>query len=536
MTVSKKIWERLALITILVITALVYRDIFSSPSLGWDDPSNIFNNPLYKFHVWWWVWKEPYFGLYVPVTSTIWYALLKIGDGSAWPFRILNIVLHLSNTVLVFRLLDIFRERLGITQRWFLLLGVALFALHPLQVESVAWISAGRDLLAAFFALLAAIFYFKNKNYWLTTAFFILALLSKPNVVVLPVALLILDWAFFERDWRRSSLRLLPWLGLSVIVTAMTQIGQGPHFQNLANWWQRPILMFDSFAFYFLKTFWPDPLAVNYAHTPEVLFARSHWWLPALIAFLVMSAIALWIILKDRPLSVLSWWAVFLFPISGIVPFAYENIGGVADHYNYLPLVAVSAGIMILCARLSHKNLQAGVLALLLSAVAVLSHLSWRRIEVWFSDRNLYFDMAISAPGTFTTAIGMSAVLCQEKGGYEAGADWAMRALQINRNDILGLANLAACHNRAGFWDRTDAMSKFLSELDDKGLREKAPTAYSNFLSQLGQAAIMQKRYKEGFEKICEAYRILPSNPEHLQNLKAAAEILGKVSVTATCQ
>src|SRR6185312_16564465 len=100
---KKKDW--LALSVLLTLTLAIYSRIWGAPPLSWDDGSNIFANPTFTMHVWWWPWKEPYYGLYVPVTSSVWAFLLWVGGGATWPFRALNLCLHLANVSFVYILL-----------------------------------------------------------------------------------------------------------------------------------------------------------------------------------------------------------------------------------------------------------------------------------------------------------------------------------------------------------------------------------------------------------------------------------------------
>src|SRR6185312_13945302 len=94
--------HRVVVSGILLLSALIYATLWNAPALTWDDGSNIFNNPLFNMNMWWRVWREPYYGLYVPFTSTFWALLYRFEGGETWPFRAFNIVLHLANIALVY--------------------------------------------------------------------------------------------------------------------------------------------------------------------------------------------------------------------------------------------------------------------------------------------------------------------------------------------------------------------------------------------------------------------------------------------------
>lgn len=125
----------------------IYWPLFWAGPLQYDDHSNIFANPHYRDGSLLYLWKYPYYGMYIPVTSTAWSLLHSLGGDAAWPFRIFNLALHALNTVLVFFCLRGFLNRVTSRDERSIFtasfLGAAIFALHPLQMECVAWISGG---------------------------------------------------------------------------------------------------------------------------------------------------------------------------------------------------------------------------------------------------------------------------------------------------------------------------------------------------------------------------------------------------------
>lgn len=243
-----KILVPLGLMAILVAVYVIYSPLMNAGFLSWDDDTNITNNPYFAIGPWWMLWQHAYYGMYVPVTSTLWYFLFDVGGGSPLPFRISNIVLHSVNVLLVFalirnlgaRLLDVeltpeipvkaaltlvrnedtpqtkavpaFRRKtreidleevpeaevnstaeanshvLDLAS----LVGAAIFALHPLQAGAVAWISGSRDLLSLMFSLLAVgSFFGKKSRPLIALLLFGLALLAKPQASIVPLAMVV---------------------------------------------------------------------------------------------------------------------------------------------------------------------------------------------------------------------------------------------------------------------------------------------------------------------------------------------------------
>lgn len=532
-SVTRSNWFLLG--ALLLLTAGVYSRLWGAPPLSWDDGSNIFGNPYYTMHYWRGIFSEPYYGLYVPVTSCIWALLYWLGGGDAWPYRALNIALHLANTTLVFLLLR------GLARHWDLrrpllpVFGAAVFALHPFQTETVAWISGGRDLLAAFFSLGALAVYYARPgwiSYLAATLLFAFALLSKPSVVTLPLAVMFVDILLLQLPWKKSFARMLPWLGLSAIATALTRWGQVEHFADTAHWWQRPVLIVDSYRFYLQKMLWPNPLSGNYAHTPEKVLGDPVNLAMAALTLLVAVVLAGIAWRRDRRWLILGVWALLLLPVSGLVPFAFEFISGVADHYNYLAMLGVCAALMLAWGRFRNRRI-AGALALIL--ICAWTAATWARLPVWFSDQAFFTDMAKSAPDSYNTAIGMSVVMCQDTKDYDEGLRWVNKALAQHADDILALANRAFCLMHAGRIHEVAEMEFYLDRIDYDSLAANQPTALSSLLASLGAAFIQEGKLEDGFQFLCEAYRILPAEPQHARNLQHAAEILRQAGMTPSC-
>ena len=526
----------MALATLVALTVGIYAELWNTPSLSWDDDSNIFRNPYFRLGRWWGVWTEPYFGLYVPITSSVWAGLLFWGKNEIWPFRFLNIGLHAANIVLVFLVLRSFARRWKLDPGWPVVIATAVFALHPLQVQAVAWVSGGRDLLAAFFALSSVLVYFRwtgGVGYVGALTLFVAALMSKPNVVVVPALIFAAEVWLEGRSWKRSAVKVAPWLVAALAAIHLTQSGQNAHFEITAQWWQRPYLMLDSYRFYVLKTLWPDPLSANYSHTPPRVFADANNLWKAALALVAMGAATYWAWRRDRRYFVAVFWFLLLLPVSGIIGFAYENIGGVADHYNYLPLVVV--GIMLLppLAWLGRRPL---AYVLPLAVIAILTQITWSRLPVWTSDTSFFMDMAKVSPDSYNTALGMSIVMCTDIKDYDAGVQWTEKALAQHPNDILALANQAFCYSHAGRSAKVVEMATYLAKLDRGLLKSNQPTAYSSFLASLGSAFIAERKYEVGFQLLCEAYRVLPSEPNYVKNVEAGAAILTRNGFHPKCE
>lgn len=240
----KETWPIWPTILLVIITALVFSSLFANSFTTWDDSSTLWRNPSFNPPALAGIaqyWTRPHMDLYVPVTYTLWGVLAFLcyspepdAQGamlSTVPFHLANLALHIGSTLLVYRLIRKILSPAAIDTRIIgpALLGALVFALHPLQVETVAWLSGTKDLLFAFLTLLALSIYLSRgdrpaKAYLLATLALIAALLSKPTAIVVPPMALLLDIAILKTPWRRSVLLVAPWFLLAVATAVVTKL------------------------------------------------------------------------------------------------------------------------------------------------------------------------------------------------------------------------------------------------------------------------------------------------------------------------
>ena len=334
-------------------------------------------------------------------------------------FHLMNLLLHLINTVLLFRLL---RRMTGAS--WESAFVAALFALHPLHVESVAWASARKDTLSMLLLLLAIrayVQYVDRRTVWRYLSVIVLfafGLMAKPMLVTLPFILLLLDYWPLNR-WRRGESRMasrqsvegsqpeatlfglikekLPLFGLTAlsgIVTLIVQ-QQGGALSSLerTSLGVRVSNALVSYGTYVTKTVWPSDLAVFYPHVGENL----PWWQIALAAsVLVLVTVLVLLEAKRRRYLPVGWFWYLgtLVPVIGLVQVGAQSM---ADRYTYLPLVGLfiiaSWGVVDATSRWKHRRI---VLTIAGSAVLLaLSILTWRQVGFWKTSAAL-FEHALS--------------------------------------------------------------------------------------------------------------------------------------------
>lgn len=375
--------------SVLLLVAAIYAEVVTFEFLPfWDDDTNIHRNPLYSPLSWGSLllfWKGPFQQLYIPVTYSVWAGLvalsrliagtgLSVGPINAALFHGINLLAHLLSTAMIFVIL---RRLLGaqfsgtkISSERILsaaAVGALTFAIHPIQVEAVAWVSGLRDLLGGALSLAAIALFLSwldasssrrklcGFRYAGATLLLLLAFGSKPGSVVTPaLALLCGAWLLWSerRSWM-PLLWLLPWFAFAVAEVLMTSRAQpaAELARSLVPLWARPLVAGDALFFYLWKLLWPcEPwgLCADYGRSPNSLFDHGILFWSWLIPFGV--AVVLLVSKKSRlyliPLALL---VIGVLPTLGLIPFNFQVVSTVSDRYLYLAMLgpAVAMGLLI---------------------------------------------------------------------------------------------------------------------------------------------------------------------------------------------
>ena len=319
---SQRSWSGACLLALLLAaTALVFSPALFADFIRLDDYSHIFENPhLQRMSISGLagLWTRSYFNLYIPITYSCWWAVTMMGSllgplrQNPWLFHALNLAIHLANSALVFYLLRTLLS-LGAQKTAtqddpgrgkVALIAALVFALHPVQVETVAWISELKGVLSTMFGLLGLLWYYRCRGAKraLTAAFFVAAMLAKPSAVVFPGIVLLVNRILLGMSLRESavapalySLLLLPLL----LVTKYLQPDTTLDFIPTAS--QRLAVAADALAFYFNKVLIPFPLAVDYGRSPQYVLGDLPGWRIALLSLLSLAGVAVAIKALLRP-------------------------------------------------------------------------------------------------------------------------------------------------------------------------------------------------------------------------------------------
>ena len=403
---GKRVW--LAALCLVVVALIVYQPVWRAGFI-WDDDDHLTANPVmtapHGLRV---IWSSLAASRYYPLTLTTFWALHRWCGLNPLPYHLVNVTLHAVNGLLIFFML----RRLRVPAAW---LVAAFWVLHPVNVESVAWVTELKNTQSGFFFFLALLCFLRwetdgrRRWYGLSLVCAAGAVLSKPSTVILPVILLFCIW-WERRRWQRVDfVRIVPFFGLAAGMAVLTVMEQHGHILRAgsAEWnlgfAERVVIAGQAVWFYAAKVLWPVQLMFVY---PQWDVRPDLWtsWLP--VIGVCAGCASLWACRRQpwAPAVLLATgcFAVGLLPIIGFVDVYYFRYAFVADHFQYLASVALIAGLTGAAARISgylgRLGRTGGVVAGTV-ALVVLGALTWRQAGVYRDSETLWRDTLAKNPG-----------------------------------------------------------------------------------------------------------------------------------------
>lgn len=425
-TERDRMWPVIKAVLLVVVTVVAYHAALQAGFI-WDDDNYVTaNSTLRDLEGLWRIWFEPLSTpQYYPVTfSTLWieYHLWELDP---FGYHLTNVLLHGLNAVLFWRVLRV----LGIPGAW---LAAAIFALHPIQVESVAWITERKNVLSGAFYLAAALAYFQfsppasndRKSaawYALALVLFIAALLSKTVTCTLPAALLLVYVWKRGRLERRDVAALLPFFVLGLLGAATTVWVEREHVGAQGAEWvfsaaERLLMMGRILWFYVWTLVWPSNLAFMY---PRWQIDTSVWWQYAFPAAAVGVIVGLAVFrrrLGDGPLVAVLFYAGTLVPALGLFNVYPMRYSFVADHFAYL----ATLGLIALAAALAAKAAEVFSLPRVPRVVVVigllsgLGFLTWQQTRIYNDPQSLWTDTVAKNPSSWAARVNLGGVYADQ--------------------------------------------------------------------------------------------------------------------------
>lgn len=456
-------------LVLAVLTLAVFSPVRTFDYIVYDDPEYVVKNPMVRNGItvegFVWSFRSGHSANWHPVT---WLSHMLdtelTGPSSVGP-HVLNLFFHVSNALLLLLLL-----RMLTAAKWPSFVVAALFALHPLHVESVSWVSERKDVLSTFFGLLCLLAYSKYADYGkqcvtdgtskprrrrqlsfyaLALICFVLGLMSKPMLVTWPFVMLLLDYWPLQRfsaglaAWRRLILEKAPFFLLSAGSCVITLIVQGRAgavvaVENLSVPARLGHITV-SYVRYLAGTFWPNDLIIPYP------FPRQHWPF-GVVAGCAILVVGISIVVvrfrRQLPFALVGWFW-FLGTLVPVIGFLQVGIQAMADRYSYIPLVGIfvfvvwgAAAIIERC-RLPQRLTAAATILVLGLCIGVTS----KQLQYWRNSGILFAHTLSVTPDNSIAHIELAAYLSEANRPQEAIEHYleGLRLLPGNLHALIGI-------------------------------------------------------------------------------------------------
>ena len=516
----------LALVALGLLVVVCYLPAMLWGGFVWDDDLCIEVDPVRDVSGLWQIWFAPSAleeeGHYWPLVYTTFWLEHKLWGFDPTGYHIVNVLLHLANALLLWHLL----RRLAVPGAWMV---AAVFALHPLHVESVAWVIERKDVLSGLFYFAAVLVYMRfvempsRGRYACSLALYAAGMLSKSIVVTLPVALLIWHWWKQGRVTSAELLRVVPFFAVGLVIA----VGDLSFYQSVEplslgySLAERTLIAARALWFYAGKLLWPSELAVIYPLWDIRVSDPLAWgYLLAAVAL----AVALWHFrprIGRGPLAGVLFFAVTLSPVLGFVDYRYMEYAFVADRFQYLAGIGVMA-VVIGSATFGVRRLsnlwQKGAMGGATVVLVVLGLLTWRQANIWRDDETLNRHIIALNPQARNAHFNLGKTLYQQGRYEEALAAYRVAAEQAP-DDFEIHANLGGVLNALGRFEEAETHLRHVLTLN--------PQERDTRLN-LGATLYEQRRYEEALAVTRVTIEQNPDFPEGHVNLGVIFSALGR--------
>ncbi len=535
-SVMNWLWGSLLIVMVLLTyTPAMHNDF------NWDDDSNIIDNStLRTLDGLRRIWVEPdAMYQYYPVTHTFFWVEYQLWDLNPFGYHVINILAHAFSALLLWRILLYLR----VPAAW---MAAAIFALHPVHVESVAWISERKNVLSGFFylsALLAYLHYsLKDRDlqggplnadrktlapdsttrqtglYLLAVGLFFCAVLSKIVACSLPLAILLLLWWKRGRIGWRDVRALIPMFLFAAVLGGITlwlekhNVGaQGVDWEF--SFVERCLIAGRASWFYVFKFLWPEEIMFVY---PRWHIDSGVWWQYLYLLTAVAVVVTLWLMRRrigTSPLVAVLFFGGTLAPMLGFLDVFFFRYSLVSDHFPYLASISLialfSAALRMALARVGSwgKYVEYEICA---GILLILGILAWNEGYKFQNQETLWRDSVTKNPNSFIAHNNMGSVLAGQ-GDFKKAIHHYLESLRINPTYPYPYNNLGVAFMAQG--DVNEAIRYYTTAL-------KIFSGYVEVRNNLGVASMMQGNVKKAIRHYFEALWLNPSYSKASHNLE----------------
>jgi protein O-mannosyl-transferase len=502
--------EGATLAIILIITLFLFSPTFKYDFVNWDDDVNLTNNSNiihpgeHSIHN---IFTQTIIGGYTPLTTLSFAAEYKLEGLEPGIYHIDNVILHLICTALVYFLMRQLGMNLFITA-----LTALLFGLHPMRVESVAWVTERKDVLYAMFFLVSAIAYIayrKTKNllyFFLSLIIFILSLLSKIQAVSLPLALIAIDLLIDKKFVWKLLLNKIPFFVLSLITGLVgvyflqqqgsLDVGESSPF------FQRIFIGTYTLIVYIIKALVPYEMSAIYPF-PVKLTSLHYASLPIVVAF----GFLIWKV-KNYRIEIIAGLLFFLFNIIFMLQFVGAGQGYMADRFTYIPYIGLFFILAFLLNSVKSNQWKVVVWVVLVIYMVTLIGITSKRVKVWENSETLFSDVLVKYPKVAVAYNNMGRYY-RTLNQYDKAIASYTKAIEINPGGYLAYGNRGKAYFDTGRAD--EALADLIKSLSIK-------PDVAEILSNRGAVLASKKRYKEAIADLDKSIKLDPMNTSAYSN------------------
>jgi len=397
-----------------------------------------------------------YVGNYHPITMSSYALIYQKAKLVPELYHQVVLLFHLLNTLMVFWFVWILSEKKLLVA----LLVSALFGVHPMHVESVAWISELKDVMFSFFFIAGLIAYLKSftartpwLNIGLSFVFFVISVLSKPAAVCFPLVLMCLDFYKSNKPWSSTLWNKIPFFLVALIMGFVTIKAQGKAVGTIEQYTIVERIMLSSFAsiFYLFKLFVPIHLSALHPFPAKTggLFPMIFKIAPFVLALIIFS---IWYFRKQSKILVFGF-LFFFANILLVLQFLTVGMAVVSERYTYLPYI----GLFFILAMWLDQYLNSRSEKLAYSSylkyasfipVFVFAWLSHDRVQIWQNNKTLWTDVIKKYPESAVAHYNLGTYYFKEKNDDDSALSWFQKTIQKDPNHDRALINLGLINGR----------------------------------------------------------------------------------------
>ena len=479
----------LLLLLTLVVTAVCFSPMLKNGFTNWDDELYVINNVLLHGPDWKGIFSQPVVSNYHPITILSLAFNYRISELTPYSYLLVNLLLHLVNTALVFY----FIRAISGNKIWVAAFTALVFGIHPMHVESVAWVSERKDVLYTFFFMWSLIHYWKfivsekRIHYWMCFLLFVLSLLSKPAAIILPMVLLLLDYwkgrslnknAVGETfNWRKLLLEKIPFFLLAIafaVITLQIQSHKAVASLDMFPAWTRIFFACYVVMIYFIRFIVPYPLSTFHPYpSPDDLglfVFLSPLFIVAVITFL-------WIQRKNK----LMVFGLLFFIVNLLLVLQVVSFGNtiVSERYTYVPYIGLAFMFSMLLEKSTSRYRNSVFAVAWVTVTLIFGIVTFQRTKIWKDSGTLWTDVISHYP--------YAPVPHTNRGNY-----LFRKALTIT--------------------DATEKNSLFQQVIDDCTIALKSDPKHARAYEDRGAIYLNQSRYAEALADGDSLVKIDPGN------------------------